>query len=356
MKVKREAAVLRDQALASLRRSVQTFNSFDEHGRPSAVLRDLQHAHEMLLKAALVQRGVRVFDKRTGQSLNFERCVRLGCEHLQLTHDEAGTFRSVDALRDEHQHWFAEISEGLLYLQARAGVTLFDDVLQRVFDDHLASHLPHRVLPLSAEPPRDVQLLIDEQFGAIEKLLAPGRRRRPEARGRIRTLLAMEAHTAEEVKVSKNDVDRVERGIRAGKKRTEVFPRLASLESSVTGDGIEVKVRIVKREGDGAPVRLVAPDDPTDAAAIREVDLQRKYHRNTNQLADALGLTAPKACALRRYLAIDTDPDCTHTFKFGSSRHVCYSDNALTKMRDALETVNMEAVWASHGPRRRRAA
>jgi hypothetical protein len=351
MKRKREAAVLLERALASLRRSVQTFNSFDDQGRQSAVLRDLQHAHEMLLKAALVQRSVKVFDKRTGQSLAFEKCVRLGTEHLGLDDGETGTFRGIDALRDEQQHWFADVSEGLLYLHTRAGLTLFDDVLGRVFDDQLANHLPHRVLPLSAEPPRDIQLLIDEEFSAIQTLLAPGRRRNPEARARIRTLLAMEAHTAEEVKVSKNDVDRVQRGIRAHKTRSEVFPRLASLDSSITGEGIQVKVRFVKSAG-VAPVRLVAGDDPTEAAAIREVDLSRKYHRTAADLAESLKLTLPRSVALRRYLDIDSDPDCTHTFKFGSQRHVRYSDNAFTRMRDALDGgLDMASVWGSHRPR-----
>lgn len=40
-----------------------------------------------------------------------------------------------------------------LYLCARAGVTLFDELLQRVFGEHLANWLPGRVLPLSVDPP-----------------------------------------------------------------------------------------------------------------------------------------------------------------------------------------------------------
>lgn len=41
-------------------------------------------------------------------------------------------------------------------LTVRAGVTLFDDVLQRVFTERLATHLPTRVLPVSVDPPRDL--------------------------------------------------------------------------------------------------------------------------------------------------------------------------------------------------------
>lgn len=347
--------MLRDRAVSSLRRSVREFNAFDDQGRSTAVLRDLHHSLEMLLKAALVQQGVTVFDRRTGQSLSFDKCLRLSSEHLHVTVDEAGTLRAIDALRNEEQHWFTELSEGLLYLHTRAGVTLFDELLHRGLGERLVDHLPHRVLPISAEPPRDVQLLIDEEFTAIKALLAPGRRRRPEARARIRALLAMEGHNAEEVRVSKKDVDRVQRGILDGKDRDAVFPRLSTVQSEIDGEGVEVRVRFTKREGEGAPVRLIAADDPAAAAAIREVDLQRRYHRSAKELAAALGLTGPMAVAVRRALGIDDDPNCRHVFSFGSQQHQRFSDNAFTRMRDALPGLDLEQVWRDFGPRRRAA-
>jgi hypothetical protein len=341
--------------LASLRRSVREFNSLDDEGRSTAVLRDLHHSLEMLLKAVLVQRGVPVFDRRTGQSLSFDKCLRLSNEHLHVSDQEAGTLRAIDALRNEEQHWFTDVSEGLLYVLVRAGVTMFDDLLRRGLSERLTEHLPHRVLPISAEPPRDLQLLIDEEFTAIKMLLAPGRRRRPEARARIRALLAMEALNAEEVRVSKKDVDRVQRGILEGRDRDAVFPRLSTVHSEVDGDGLEIRVRFTPREGDGVPVRLIAADDPGAAAAIREVDLQRKYHRSAKELAVAVGLTGPMALAVRRALGIDDDPSCRHVFSFGSQQHQRFSDNAFTRIRDALPDLDLKQVWRDHGPRRRAA-
>jgi hypothetical protein len=351
VKLRREAKILHDKALASLRRAVGAFNSYDDSGRSTAVLRDLQHAFEMILKAALVQRGRRVFDRKSGTSIGFDKCVHLTVEALGLDEQQAGTLRAIDALRDEEQHWFAHVTEGLLYAHARAGVTLFDEVLTAAFDERLVDHLPHRVLPLSSEPPRDMQILIDEEYTQIAQLLEPGRRRRPEARARIRALLAMEAHAAEGVKVSKRDVDRVERAIKTGTARPKVFPRLGQLSTEVSGDGIEVRVRFVKSV-DAAPVRLVAADEDVDAAAVREVDLQRKYHWSPSDLADKLGLTGPRAVALRRHLGIDDDEACVRVFTFGSQKHTRYSDNALTRMRAALLTVDMDQVWSEHRPRR----
>lgn len=347
--------MLKAKALASLRRAASAFNDFDDDGRTSAVLLHLQHAFEMLLKAGLIQHNVKVFDKRDGRAIGFEKCVNLGTQHLGLTDAEAGTARAIDALRDDEQHWLTECSEGLLYVHVRAAITLFDDLLQRHFDDRLTNHWPHRVLPISAEHPRDIQTLIDEEFKQIKQLLMPGKRKRPDARARIRSLLAMEAHLAEGVVVSKRDVDRIEKAIKKGGKRRRVFPRLTDLGTEVAGEGIAVTVRFSKTGG--LPVRLVGATEKVDAAAVREVDLQRKYHWSKQQLADKLGLSPPRCLALRRHLKIDTDDKFRHEFKFGSQVHCQYSDNAYRAMRDALESgIDMEQVWQDHGPRPGRAA
>lgn len=350
MKIRRESAILKSKALASLRRALGRFNSFEDDGRTCAVLLDTQHAFEMLLKAGLTQRRVGVFDKRVGRSIGFEKCLNLASEHLGLSAGSAGTLRAIDALRDEEQHWHAVVSEGILYLHMRAAVTLFDDLLDIAFTERLASHLPRRVLPLSVEAPRDIQLLIDEEYRQIESLLRPGRRRRPEAQGRIRALLALEAHAVPETMVSSKDVARVERAARAGKARDAVFPKLEELTSEISGEGIELTVRFSKTEG--MPVRYTA-DPNDDAAAIREVDLQKKFHLSATALAATLSLTLPKSGALRRAAGVDDDPNCAHTFRFNKSSFVMYSDNAVRKMRDLLGETTIEDIWREHGGGRR---
>jgi hypothetical protein len=129
VKLRHETVMLKSKALGSLRRAVRSFNDLDDDGRASTVLLHLQHAFEMLLKAGLVQVGAKVFDKRDGRSIGFERCLNLGREHLALSDEETGTLRAIDALRDDEQHWLTQCSEG--------GI---DRAL-------------HRVAPPSAEPP-----------------------------------------------------------------------------------------------------------------------------------------------------------------------------------------------------------
>ena len=90
-------------------------------------------------------------------------------------------------------------------------------------------------------------------------------------------------------------MNRVEKGIKAGKTRQQVFPRLNPLSADISGEGLTVKVKIVK-QADALPVRLVRDGDGgevVDAAAVREVDLQKKFHWSPFDLADKLSISRP---------------------------------------------------------------
>ena len=345
MKLRREAKTLKQKSLCSLRRGLSAFNSYDDDGRVTTVLLHLQHASEMLLKGALIQKRVGIFDK-AGRSYGFEKCVNLAKIHCGLTDGEAGVMRTVDSLRDAEQHWIIVTEEDVLYLHARGLVTAIDEMLKRVFEDDLTSHLPVRVLPVSTEPVGDIDFLVDRDFRKIAELLAPGRRARDEARGRIRTLLAMESHVVDEVSVSEKDLTRIENAVRAGKGPGDVFPRLSTLAMETVGEGVQVKVHFTKKQG--APVRFVAGDDPEGAGAVRELDLRKKFHMRATELAKRLGLTLPKAVALRDHLKIGEDHQCTYTFEFGKTKIPCYSDNAARKMEDALGEVDLDDVWKAY--------
>ncbi|MFZ6686861.1 hypothetical protein ACO0K0_03825 [Undibacterium sp. SXout11W] len=347
MKLQRDARTLQSKAIASLKIAMMAFNSYEEEGRICSVLLHFQHACEMLLKAVLVQERVHVFDKQTGMSIGFEKCLRLCIQHAGLTIDEAGVMRAVDALRDASQHWFIFISEDLLYMHIRALVTVFDAYLLRCLETNLHSHIPTRVLPVSTKPPGDLIFLVDKEFALIKDLLAPGKRHRDEAQARIRSLLAMEAVVADEVQLSEKDVNRIEKAIKAGDTIDKVFPRLTTISTNLSGEGVTLKVHFTKK--DGAPVRFVGGDDPAAAAAIREVDLRKKFHFSASALAENLRLTTAKAKALRWKLGIDEDEKCLHIFEFGQSKFFQFSDNARNKIKEALEGgIDVETIWREY--------
>lgn len=347
MTLVRNARTLKTKAICSLRIAMTSFNSYDEDGRVTSVLLHLQHAAEMLLKAVLCQRKAKVFDKDTGKSLGFEKCLRVCQSSHDLTEAEAGVFRAVDALRDAAQHWFIFVSEDLLYMHTRAMVTSFDAYLQRMLDTDLNSHIPPRVLPVSTKPPGDFDFLVDREYNLIAELLAPGKRQRDEARARIRSLLAMEAIVHEGVEISERDINRIERAVKDGKAFDEVFPRLHTIGTETTGEGPTITVHFTKKQG--APVKFIAGDDPAGAAAVREVDLNKKFHMRASDLARKVGLTEPRSLALRRHLEIDKDGNCCHVFEYGNLKIPCFSDNARNRMKLSIdEGVDMSEVWSKH--------
>src|SRR5215213_11567853 len=98
-KLKRDTRRLLSKALQSLRCGLTAFNGFQEDGRQTAVLLHLQHASEMLIKAALAQGVTRLFDKEKKTSLGLERCLRLaGGAPVRLRTEEAGAIRALDAM------------------------------------------------------------------------------------------------------------------------------------------------------------------------------------------------------------------------------------------------------------------
>ncbi|TKR30272.1 hypothetical protein FCE95_09040 [Luteimonas gilva] len=344
MKLRREARTLKAKSLASLKRGLEAFNSHDDDGRPESVLLLLQHASEMLIKALLVQKGQNIFDKEKGTSIGLEKALNVAHSKGWLTTTQAGSMRVIDAMRDQAQHWMLVVPEDALYINARALITTLDEILEAHFEDSLAGNLPLRVLPLSTQPIPDFMLLVNREYGQIRELLAPGRRARDEARGRITALLAMEAHVSEEVSVSQRDLNRIEEAIRADTPIERVFPRLMTLATDVAGEGPTMRVRITKAE-DAPAIRYVSGDDPEGAAAIREVDLQRKYHWSPKALADKLGLTVAKAKAVRDHLQIDNDAANVMIFEFGSQKHQRFSDNALRVLREAITPELVELAW-----------
>ena len=146
------------------------------------------------------------------------------------------SFRTIDALRDTEQHWFGVVPEELLYLESRAFVSAFDTVLHRIFEERIANHLPGRVLPVSTIAlPSDMHTLFNDKYEQLGKLLRPGKRQRDEARGLIRTMLALEAHVVDEIGINEADVNRVEKAAKSGQEWSVAFPRLAQIVTQYEG-------------------------------------------------------------------------------------------------------------------------
>ena len=74
--MKREAKLLLEKACDSLVLSIELFNRPNDRGRVSSTLIQLDHGFEMLMKAAILNRGGSIREKRAKETIGFDACVR----------------------------------------------------------------------------------------------------------------------------------------------------------------------------------------------------------------------------------------------------------------------------------------
>lgn len=353
--MKREARLLLEKASDSLLLSIELFNRPQDRGRVSATLIQLDHAFEMLLKAAIIHRGGQVREKRAKETIGFDACVRRGLSDGRikfLTEEQALTLQTINGLRDAAQHHLLDIAEGQLYLHEQSGVTLFRDLLRGVFGQELVTHLPTRVLPVSTSPPTDLATLFDAETKEIEKLLRPGRRRRVEAEARLRPLTILDATIkGEKGQPSASDLRRIGKELLAGRRWTELFAGVAAVEIAADGAGPTLSLRLSKKEG--IPIHLVPEGTPDGAVvAVKRVNELDFYNLGAKRLAERLNLTMPKTVAVVDHLGIRTQPDCYKEIKIDNAIFKRYSSKALDVIQEALKNESADEVWAKCHPKK----
>jgi hypothetical protein len=354
--VRKEARLLKDKAVDALLLGIESFNRPYDRGRADSVVRDLSHAFEMLMKAAIIQRGGRIRERRATVTLGFETCVRKGLSDNQLkflTTEQALTIQMLNALRDAAEHYLVEMSEQQLYIQAQAATTLFGDILWNVFGERLGEHLPERVLPLSTNPPRDLAVLVRDEVALIRQLIEPGTRRRVEARARARSLAIMdEAIGGEFVQPGDRELDRLLSRVGAGESWDKLFPGVASLELNVGGDGIPFSLRIAKKEG--VPIQLVKEGTPGAAVvAIRKVDKLAYYNMGLRKLSQHFPeLSEARVGTIVTHLRLRDSDEYYAEFSIDSQHYKRYSQKALDRIRAELPAMDVAAIWQEHRPRR----
>lgn len=354
--MKKEVRQLHDKAIDALVLAVEHFNRPSDRGRTQAVLIFLDHGFEMLLKAGILHKGGKIREQRAKQTLGFDACVRKALTDGKikfLTNEQALTLQTVNGLRDAAQHHVLYVPEQQLYLHAQSGLTLFSDLIKTLFGEKLLNYLPERVLPISTTVPKELSLLVEDEFKIVKALLRPGARKQLDAQARIRALAIFEAATqGERVQPSEGELRRILKRIRTGQEWTKVFPGVAALSIAPNGDGIPLNLRITKKEG--APVHLVR-EGTADATivAVRRVDELGFYSLGHRQLSQHLELSEPMTTAIIRFLKVREDSECFKEIQIGKSRFPRYSPKALEKIKAAKDKLDLLKVWKEYGPRRR---
>lgn len=356
--MKREARLLFTKAMNSLVLAIEHYNRPWDRGRVDAVLILLDHAFEMLLKAAILHRGGAIRKPREKQTLGFDECLRKALSDGAvkfLEQEQVLQLQALNTLRDAAQHHLVDLSEQHLYIHAQAGLTLFRDIVRDVFGQDLKAHLPPRVLPLSTTPPTDLATLFAQEAKEVERLLKPGKRRKVEAAAKLRALAIVDgAMRGDRLQPTDGELRKLGEAIRNGSTWEQVFPGVAAIELTATGTGPSLDLRISKKEG--IPIQLVPEGTPgASVVAVHKVDSLGFYNLGRDQVAEHLGLSGPKTTALIRHVGIKDEADCYRRITIGKVSFDRYSPKAIERLREELKTVNMNNVWAEYraGLRRR---
>ncbi len=355
--MKKEAKHLYQKAIDSLTLSIELFNRPNDCGRVHGVLIFMDHSFEMLLKAAIINKGGNIKEKGEKETIGFSACIRKGFSDGALkflNEEEVLTLQSLNGLRDAAQHYTLEMSEQYIYFQAQAGLTLFRDIAKRVFNIDLKTELPVRVLPLSTTPPMDIQAFFSTEVSDIKKLLAPNSRKKLEATEKLRALAIMEnAIQGNESQPSDDELKILTNKLIKGSAWNHIFPSVSTLSFTQNGYGPSLDLRITKTEG--VPVTVVPEGTPGAAVvAIKRVNELDYYNLTMSDLCSKTKITQNKLLAVIKELKIQDNVDAFKVIKMSSQIHKRYSPLALDILKKALPDMDMEDVWKRNKPNTKR--
>ncbi|WP_121192390.1 DUF3644 domain-containing protein [Motilibacter peucedani] len=340
--------MFKDTAVESLTLSIELFNRPSALARDHAVVMMLAHSFEMLLKASIYQHRGSVRDKGDQLSHSLARCLEISLADLgTITSEEKALLTAIKQDRDAATHDTIMMSDDLLWLHMRAGITVFRRLLQDEFDVDLANVLPNRVIPVSAAPPADLHELVEQELETVRSLLAKGKRRTAEAAARLRPLLSLDGSaTGRSDRPTDAEVQRAERALRGNAPWQAILPGLATLQIGTAapgGDAQEVVLKIGKDKG-AIPVRRAASGEEAEALAHRGVSPFEEYSVKLSSFGEKLGLSRHEGYALIETLALKGD-DRAYFVKRTANGGVIYqglSARALELGRKALQDPSMD--------------
>jgi hypothetical protein len=345
--MRKECKTLHAKAVDSLVLAVDHFNRAWDRGRTEAVLILLDRASELLLKAIIVHRagGNAIREKKKeGMTICFDVCLRkcLSDADLKCLNED-----EVVALRDAAQHYMVELSEEHLYVYAQAALTLFGRLTREVLKRPLAGEIPQRILPVCARPPTDLGALFEVEFADIKRMVAPGSRKRLDAKTKLRSMAILQASLdGKKSQPSDGELDRVVTRINSGENWRQIFPGVATLTIVQEGSGPGLSLRITKKGGQAVQIVPEGTPDST-VVAVKRVNELDFYSLGLHELARKLGVSATRLLWLIQRDRMQEDADFFKAIRIGKSTYKRYSGKCYEALRAKLTEINLNELWAN---------
>jgi len=349
--VRKESRTLHAKAVDSLVLAVDHFNRAWDRGRTEAVLILLDRSFELLLKAIIVHRagGAAIRERgKEGMTLGFDACLRKCLSDAKLKcldEDDAVALQALNTLRDAAQHYMVELADDHLYVHAQSAVTLFSRLTAGILGRTLADDIPRRILPVCAKVPSGIESMFDIEFADIKRLVAPGSRRRLDAKARLRSMAILQASLdGKKSQPSDGELDRIVKRINKGEDWRAIFPGVATLTIQPDGTGPGLSIRITRNKGEA--VRLVQEGDANAAVvAVKRVNETDFYSLGVRELAKKLGKTETRLLWFIRRENVQQNPDFFKVITIGKSPFKRYSKPCYEMLRKRLTEIDLDALW-----------
>lgn len=349
--MKKEARTLHSKAIDSLVLGVDHFNRAWDRGRVEAVLIMLDRAFELLLKAIIVHRNGAIRDRKKAEiTIGFDACLRkcLSDADLKcLSEDDAVALQNLNSLRDAAQHYMIEVSEEQLYVYAQAAVSLFARLTKDVLELPLRAEIPHRILPVCAKPTADLSVVFDTEFADIRGMVAPGSRRRLDARAKLRSMAVLQSSLdGKKSQASDGELDRIVRRINSGEGWRTIFPGVATLAIEPEAEGPGLALKITRNAGE--EVRLVNEGDPSATViAVKKINDLDYYNLGLADMAKKMNVSRTKLLWLIERDGIQQDAEFFKLIKVGSQEHKRYSGKCMKRLTDTIAAMDLDEAYTN---------
>jgi hypothetical protein len=238
-----------------------------------------------------------------------------------------------------------ELSEEHLYIYAQAGLTLFSRITREVLNRPLAIDIPQRILPVCAKPPSDLGTLFDVEFADIKRMVAPGSRKRLDAKARLRSMAILQASLdGKKSQPSDGELDKVVKRVNRGEGWRQIFPGVSTLTIVPDTTGIGLSLRITKKEGEAVHI---VPEGTPDATvvAVRRVNELDFYSLGLRDLARKLHAKETRLLWFIQKEGMQEDLDLFKIIKIGKSTHKRYSGKCYEALATKLSEVDLNTLW-----------
>lgn len=302
-----------------------------------------------MLKAIIIERGGSISDKADRSlSIGASECLRKCVsneDYRCLTNEQGITVQNLNLLRDAAQHYIVSISEGQLYVYAQSALSIYLGLLKSQFSIEGGAKFPERLSLVSAAIPSDFSVMLDEEFASIKAMLAPGSRKRLDAKSKLRAFATLERSLGgSEVQYTDHELTQIAKCIGKGDDWRKIFPGVETVRIDPDANSTGIILRIAKSGEDADPISLVPEGTPGAAVVgVRRVNELSFYSLYFRDIKAKIKLKFPKLNQtdiqnMIRDSNIQEDDQMFRKFIMGTQEHKRYTPKALDRLIQLAKT------------------